>query len=232
MINLRKSAARGTTKLDWLEGKHSFSFGRYYDPAHMGFGPLRVINEDRVAPGGGFATHPHDNMEIVTYVLDGALEHKDSMGNGTVIRPGDIQRMSAGTGVTHSEFNHSGTEPVHLLQIWFLPEKRGIAPSYEQHSVSETEKRGVLKLVMTPDGHDGTVKIHQDVKMYVGFLDGQDVTFAPESGRLQWIQIARGSVNLNGLVLEQGDGAAVRAEGVLRFTDAKDAEVVIFDMAA
>ncbi|MCK6418645.1 MAG: pirin family protein [Alphaproteobacteria bacterium] len=230
MIALRKSSERGITKLDWLDGKHSFSFGRYYDPAHMGFGPLRVINEDRVAPGGGFATHPHDNMEIVTYVLEGALQHKDSMGNGAVIRPGDIQRMSAGTGVTHSEFNASKADPVHLLQIWFLPEKRGISPSYEQRSVPAAEKIGTLKLVIAPDGRDGTVKIHQDIKMYVGLLDGQDATFTPDPGRLQWLQVARGSVNLNDQALEQGDGAAIRDEKVLRITNAKGAEVVLFDM--
>lgn len=199
----------------------------------MGFGPLRVINEDRVVPGAGFGTHPHDNMEIVSYVLDGALEHKDSMGTGSVIRPGDIQRMSAGTGVTHSEYNHSKDDGVHFLQIWFVPEAEGVEPSYEQKSFDNDEKQGKLRLVMSRDGRDDTVNINQDVDMYVALLNGSDsVVHKPESGRIQWLQVAKGSVNLNGTALEAGDGAAIMKENSIQLDRAIDAEIIMFDMTA
>ena len=197
----------------------------------MGFGPLRVINEDRVIPGAGFGTHPHHNMEIVSYVLDGALEHKDSMGNGSVIKPGDIQRMSAGTGVTHSEYNHSKEEGVHFLQIWFLPEKENIAPSYEQKSFPDSDKSGQFKLVMSHGGRDGTVDINQDVNMYVALLgDGDETVFTAEKNRIQWVQIARGMVSVNDEMLKEGDGLAVKEEDKLVFHNAQDAEILLFDM--
>jgi hypothetical protein len=231
MIKIRKSQDRGTANFGWLNAKHSFSFGRYVDRAHMGFGPLRVINEDRVAPGKGFAEHPHDNMEIVTYVLEGELEHKDSMGNGSIIRPGEIQRMSSGSGVTHSEYNHSNDNEVHLLQIWFLPEAQDVEPGYEQKTYSPEEKQDQLKLVLSRGGRDNTVALNQDVDMYVGLLDGKAVEHTPQAGRKQWVQIARGTVDLNGQTLSQGDGAAIENEDILRFENAKDAEVILFDMA-
>jgi redox-sensitive bicupin YhaK (pirin superfamily) len=230
MITLRKSQERGQAQMDWLDSKHTFSFGHYYDPSHMGFGPLRVINEDKVKPGAGFGTHAHDNMEIVSYVLEGALEHKDSMGNGEIIRPGDIQRMSAGSGISHSEYNHSKTDPVHFLQIWFLPEKRDVTPSYEQKRISDEDKRGRLKLVMSRDGIDDSVKINQDVNMYVGLLNEPSYDFKTSPGRLQWVQIARGEVSVNGHHLTAGDGAAIHSQGGLSFKDAKNAEVIVFDM--
>ena len=222
---------RGPSDTGWLKSMHTFSFGHYQDPNHMGFGPLRVINEDRVIPGAGFGTHPHNNMEIVSYVLDGALEHKDSMGNGSVIKPGDIQRMSAGTGVTHSEYNHSKEEGVHFLQIWFLPEKENIAPSYEQKSFPDSDKSGQFKLVMSHGGRDGTVDINQDVNMYVALLgDGDETVFTAEKNRIQWVQIARGMVSVNDEMLKEGDGLAVKEEDKLVFHNAQDAEILLFDM--
>jgi redox-sensitive bicupin YhaK (pirin superfamily) len=233
MITIRKSNERGAAKIDWLDSQHTFSFGHYYDPNHMGFGPLRVINEDRVSPSGGFDTHSHKDMEIVSYVLDGALEHKDSMGNGEIIRPGDIQRMSAGTGVSHSEFNPSKTEGVHFLQIWFLPEEKGIAPSYAQKHISADQKKGHLKLVMSRDGRENTLTLNQDIDMYVGILNADDqVTHAPLPGRLQWLQVARGSLHLNGQVLTAGDGAAIQAEHMIELTNPENAEIILFDMIA
>ena len=233
MITIRKSADRGPTKFDWLDSLHTFSFGHYRDPKNMGFGPLRVINEDWVAPGGGFPTHPHDNMEILTYIMDGALEHKDSIGAGSVIRPGDVQRMSAGTGVTHSEFNHSKTESVHLLQIWIIPEKRGIKPSYEQKRFEDADKRGQLKLVASRDAREGSVTFHQDVDMYASLLNGADaVTHTLKSGRIAWVQVAKGELQLNGKTLKTGDGAAIKDESILNFTNANHAEIILFDMAA
>lgn len=231
MIKIRKAAERGTNEYSWLKAKHSFSFGHYYDAAHMGFGPLRVINEDIVKGGGGFPTHAHDNMEIVTYILSGALEHKDSMGNGGVIRPGDIQRMSAGTGVKHSEFNHSATEDCHLLQIWFLPSERNITPSYEQKSFDPQGKQGRLQLLAAPGAPNGAVDIHQDVKIYVAKLNANDnITQTLEPGRMAWLQVAKGSLALNGQNLEAGDGAAIISESAINLGHAKDAEIVLFDM--
>ncbi len=233
MIEIRHRDERGPSDLGWLKSKHTFSFGHYFDPNHMGFGPLRVINEDRVIPGAGFGTHPHDNMEIVSYVLEGALEHKDSMGTGSVIKPSEIQRMSAGTGVTHSEYNHSKEDGVHFLQIWFVPEKDGIKPSYEQKSFDHAEKQGKLKLVMSRDGRGNTVKINQDVDMYVALLDGdQTVEHVPHEDRIQWVQVARGQVNLNGQTLKEGDGAAIMKEQSIQLDHANDAEVILFDMTA
>ncbi len=231
MLTIRKASERGPSNFGWLDSKHTFSFGRYYDPRYMGFESLRVINDDRVAPGMGFGTHPHDNMEIVSYVLDGALEHKDSLGTGSVIRPGDVQRMSAGTGVTHSEFNHSKTDGVHFLQIWFLPEKRDIAPSYEQKHFTEDDKRGVLRLVGSRDGRNGSVTIHQDVDMYAALLNRDPpVTHALAADRKAWIHVARGRVLLNGQTLEAGDGAAVEGE-TITLSEGRDAEVIVFDLA-
>ena len=230
---VRKSEERGRANFGWLDSKHSFSFGHYYDPDHMGFGPLRVINDDRVAPGGGFPTHPHSDMEIVSYVLNGALEHKDSIGTGSVIRPGDVQRMSAGTGIRHSEFNASRTEPVHFLQIWIMPEKNGLAPAYEQKTFPEEEKRGRLRLIASRGGRDGSVTIHQDADLYATLLaPGQAVSHEIAPGRGGWVQVARGSIALNGETLKEGDGAAVPVSGTLRLEGLSDAEVLLFDMGA
>ena len=229
---LRKSAERGRANFGWLDSKHSFSFGSYYDPEHMGFGPLRVINEDRVAPGGGFPTHPHSDMEIISYVLDGGLQHRDSIGTGSVIRPGDVQRMSAGTGIRHSEFNASKEEPVHFLQIWIIPERRGIAPSYEQKTFSAPEKTGQLRLVGSRNGRDGSVTIHQDVDLYATLLEnGQTVTHTLASERIAWVQVARGSVVVNGAQLQAGDGLALESAGELRLEGQTSAEVLVFDMS-
>jgi quercetin 2,3-dioxygenase len=231
MINIRKSADRGHVKFDWLDTQHTFSFGHYHDPNHMGFGPLRVINEDVVRAGAGFPKHPHDNMEIVTYILEGALEHKDSMGNGGVIRPGDIQRMSAGTGVTHSEFNHSPSDPVHLLQIWFLPGEKNIKPGYEQKSFSTSDKKGKLKLIASHGAREDSVDINQDVDIYSALLSANDnVVHEMREGRLGWVQVAKGSVEINGQKLEAGDGAAITDEKQIRLSGADNAEIVFFDM--
>jgi redox-sensitive bicupin YhaK (pirin superfamily) len=233
MFITRRSEDRGPTNAGWLNSMHTFSFGHYYDPSHMGFGPLRVINEDKVKAGAGFGTHPHNNMEIVSYVLEGALEHKDSMGNGSIIKPGDIQRMSAGSGITHSEYNHSSTEPVHFLQIWFMPDQWNIKPSYEQKSFADIDKQGQLKLVMSQDGREGSVSINQDIDMRVGLLDGDDsVVFETADNRTQWIQIAKGDVEVNGQKLSQGDGVGFKNEANLHFGNAKNAEVIMFDMGA
>lgn len=230
---LRKSAERGRANFGWLDSKHSFSFGSYYDPQHMGFGPLRVINEDRVAPGGGFPTHPHGDMEIISYVLDGALQHRDSLGTGSVIRPGDVQRMSAGTGIRHSEFNASNKEPVHFLQIWIIPERKGLAPSYEQKTFSASDKAGRLRLVGSRNGRDGSVVIHQDVDLHATLLEpNQNVTFTLAAERIAWVQIARGSILLNGELLQAGDGLAIKTAGELRLEGQTSAEVLVFDMAA
>jgi len=232
MLTLRKSQDRGRARFSWLDSAHTFSFGGYYDPRHMGFGNLRVINEDVVAPGGGFATHGHRDMEIISYVLEGALEHKDSMGNGSVIQPGDVQRMSAGTGVTHSEYNHSKTDPVRFLQIWFLPEGKGLAPGYEQKHFEAAEKRGRLKLVASRDGRDGSVSLNQDVDMYAALLDGEEsATHELAAGRLAWVQVARGSIEVNGQVLVAGDGASVKGPATLEFNGGEQAEVVLFDQS-
>ena len=231
-FTLRRSEERGKANFGWLDSKHSFSFGHYYDPEHMGFGPLRVINEDRVAPGGGFPTHPHNDMEIISYVLEGALEHKDSLGTGSVIRPGDVQRMSAGSGVRHSEYNASKTDPVHFLQIWIVPEKKGLAPSYEQKTFSVSEKRDELRLIGSRDGRDGSVTIHHDVDLYASVLTpGQSVRHVLRSGRGAWVQVARGSVTLNGERLQAGDGVAIERAGEIAIEASNAAEVLLFDMA-
>ena len=233
MLNLRRAEERGRANFGWLDSRHSFSFGSYFDDKHMGFGPLRVINDDRVAGGGGFPTHPHADMEIVTYVLEGALEHKDSLGTGSVVRPGDVQRMSAGSGIRHSEFNASQSDSVHFLQIWIVPEKRGLTPGYEQKTFSDDDKRGRLRLVGSRDGRDGSVSIHRDVDLYATVLGDKDaVSHELKTGRVAWVQVARGSATLNGEQLYPGDGVAVEAPGSLELSGTSDAEVLVFDMAA
>ena len=232
MIAIRKSNDRGHADHGWLNTRFTFSFADYYDPEHIHFRTLRVMNDDRIAGGGGFPTHPHRDMEIVTYVLEGALAHKDSMGNGSVIRPGDVQYMSAGTGVAHSEFNASETEPTHLYQIWMFPDKKNYTPTYEQKHYSEADKRGKLRLVVSPDGRDGSVKIRQDNELYATVLArGETVKHALKPERHAYVQVARGSVTLNGQTLETGDGAAISAEKSLQLTGVKDAEVLLFDLA-
>ena len=231
MITVRQATERGHFDHGWLDTYHTFSFSEYHDPRHMGFRPLRVINEDVVAPGQGFPPHGHRDMEIITYILEGALEHKDSLGTGSVIRPGDVQRMSAGTGVRHSEFNHSRTEPVHLLQIWIVPALRGIEPGYEQKTYPVDEKRGRLRLVASPDAADGSVKIHQDARVYATVLDpGQHVVHRLAPGRFAWLQVARGAVELNGTKLAQSDGAAVSDESTLTIVASAPAELLLFDL--
>lgn len=231
MFEIRHAQQRGVANFDWLNSKHTFSFGHYHDPNHMGFGPLRVINEDRVQPGKGFDTHGHRDMEIISYVLEGALEHKHSMGNGSIIKPGDVQRMTAGTGVRHSEFNHSQDELVHFLQIWILPEKEGLTPGYEQKAFSEAEKRGTLRLVGSRDGRDGSVMIHQDVNLYATSLyEGDEIAYEPATGRKVWVQIARGRAEVNGMVLKAGDGVALANESHLTLRGVSNAEILLFDM--
>jgi redox-sensitive bicupin YhaK (pirin superfamily) len=231
MLYHRKAKERGHADHGWLKTYHTFSFADYYDPEQMGFRSLRVINEDRVQPGRGFPTHPHQDMEIITYVLEGALEHKDSMGNGSVIRPGDVQRMSAGTGITHSEFNHSKNELVHFLQIWILPSVRGLTPSYAQKFFPDEEKKGVLRLIASPDGRNGSVTIHQDANLYAALLEKGEVVTAKPMDRHLWLQVARGKVEANGYLLEQGDGAAVSNEELVHIIGKERAEVLIFDLA-
>ena len=231
MIVVRKAQDRGHADHGWLDSHHTFSFADYYDPREMGWGALRVINEDRVAPGRGFGTHPHRDMEIISYVLEGALAHKDSMGTGSVIRPGDVQRMSAGTGVLHSEFNQSPRDPVHFLQIWIEPNQRGIAPSYEQKNFADGEKRGRLRLIASPDGTEGSVKIHQDARVYAAVLDGAEtVRHALAQNRKAYVHVARGTVRLNDTALSSGDGAKIDGERELDLSDAKGAEVLVFDL--
>jgi redox-sensitive bicupin YhaK (pirin superfamily) len=230
-LNIRRSNERGYAERSWLKSWHTFSFADYYDPGHIQFGHLRVINDDIIAGGGGFPTHPHSDMEIVTYVLDGALEHKDSMGNGSVIRPGEVQRMSAGTGVTHSEFNHSADVAARLLQIWILPDRRGHQPGYEQKTFEDAEKRGRFRLVAASEGRDGSVALNQDVDLYAGLFDGEEAAdFELREGRMAWVQVARGGVILNGEKLEQGDGASVTTGGTLKFSGGSAAEVLLFDL--
>jgi hypothetical protein len=231
MIRIRRSDDRGRAEHGWLSSRHTFSFADYHDPAHMGFRDLRVINEDRVQPGKGFGTHPHRDMEILTWVLSGALEHRDSLGNGSLIRPGDAQRMSAGTGVTHSEHNPSADEPVHLLQIWIVPARRGLAPSYEQKHFPEAERRNALRLVASPDARDGSVRIHQDVAVWTALLDpGQAVRHGLAPGRHAWLQVARGEVELRGERLAAGDGAALGDEPAVALAARAPSEVVLFDL--
>jgi quercetin 2,3-dioxygenase len=232
MIAVRKSQDRGHANHGWLDSYHTFSFADYYDPDEMGFGTLRVINEDRVAPGKGFGTHPHRDMEIISYVLDGALAHKDSMGTGSVIRPGDVQRMSAGTGVSHSEFNPSPTDPVHFLQIWIEPSELGVKPSYEQKTFLSEQKKGRLRLVASPDAAEGSVKIHQDARVYAALVNGEDaVTYTLPPGRRAYLHVARGNVQVNGTELAPGDGARIVGEKELRLSGGRNAEVLLFDLA-
>ena len=232
MITIRKSEDRGHFDLGWLDTYHTFSFDQYYDAAHVHFRSLRVINEDRVQPAHGFPTHSHRDMEIITYILSGELEHRDSMGNGSVIRPGDVQRMTAGTGVSHSEFNPSDAEPVHLLQIWILPQSHGLAPSYEEKHFSDEERSGRLRLIASNNGRDGSVMIHQDAAVYATILDaGETVVRAMTDDRYAWLQVARGTIRLNDRELKQGDGAAVSQESELAITAHDQAELLLFDLA-
>jgi redox-sensitive bicupin YhaK (pirin superfamily) len=232
MMTTRLARERGHADHGWLNSYHTFSFADYYDAAQMGFRSLRVINEDRVQPGQGFGKHPHRDMEIISYVLEGALEHRDSMGTAGVIRPGDVQRMSAGTGVTHSEQNASKVEPVHFLQIWLLPDKRGVAPGYEQKMFSDQEKRGRLRVVASPDGHEGSLKIQSDTRLYAGLFDkGQSGELPLARGRHAWVQVARGKVRINGAELEAGDGVSFSDEPLVKIEGVERAEVVVFDLA-
>jgi hypothetical protein len=228
-MEVRRADERGRTKIDWLDSRHTFSFGGYHDPRHMGYSVLRVINDDIVAPERGFGTHPHRDMEILTWVLSGALSHRDSMGTGSTIRPGEIQRMSAGTGVMHSEWNESATEPVRLLQIWILPDREGREPGYEQTGFPTEELSGKLRLVASPDGREGSVTIHQDAALRIARLaEGEAVDHAPAGNRHQWLQVARGGVVLNDVALDEGDGAAF--EGPARIAGRESAEILLFDL--
>jgi len=232
MITIRPAAERGHARHGWLDSRHTFSFADYHDPAHMGFRALRVINEDRVEPAKGFGTHPHRDMEIVTYVLEGALQHRDSMGTGSVIRPGDVQRMSAGSGVTHSEQNASTSERVHLLQIWLLPDALGIPPGYEQKAFTNEDKQGRLRVVASPDGRDGSVSIHTDAVLYAGrFEKSETASLALRPGRHAWVQVARGTVRVNGRDLAGGDGASLSDERFVNVEGVDAGEVLVFDLA-
>jgi redox-sensitive bicupin YhaK (pirin superfamily) len=232
MITIRNANERGHVDHGWLDTYHTFSFADYYDPEHMGFRDLRVINEDRVQPGEGFPTHPHQNMEIITYVLEGALEHKDSMGNGSVIVPGEVQRMCAGTGITHSEFNHSRSELVHFLQIWILPEKDGAKPGYEQKFYPEDEKRGKWRLIASADGRDGSVTIHQDVNLYAALLEaGEEIVHVIPHNRHAWLQVAQGQVVVNRQKMSHGDGLAASREERVTVAADEAAEVLLFDLS-
>jgi len=233
MITLRPADERGQADYGWLHTRYTFSFADYYDPKHVHFRSLRVINEDHVEPGHGFGTHPHRDMEIITYVLEGALAHKDSMGTGSTIRPGEVQRMSAGTGVLHSEFNHSPSEQVHLLQIWILPERKGIEPGYEQKEFARESKLNRLRLVAAPGGEEGSVTIHQDARLYGSILEaGKSVRHDLGKGRYAWLQVVRGEVSLNGTALKAGDGAAIERETALEITGrAPSSEFLLFDLA-
>jgi redox-sensitive bicupin YhaK (pirin superfamily) len=232
MITKRPAGERGSTRTDWLDSRHTFSFNRYYDPRFEGFGDLLVINDDTVAPAGGFGTHGHRDMEIITYVVAGALEHRDSSGGSGVLRPGEVQRMSAGTGVRHSEANPSTTDPVHLLQIWLTPARPGGTPGYEQKNFADEEKRGRLRLIASSDGRDGSVTVQQDAQLYAALLEpGQEAVYALPADRHAWVQVARGAIELNGHELAQGDGAAMSGEERLTFAAREPAEVLLFDLA-
>jgi redox-sensitive bicupin YhaK (pirin superfamily) len=229
MIQIRRSDERGHAKLDWLDSRFTFSFADYYDPEHIQFRSLRVINEDHIAPGQGFGMHPHRDMEIITYILDGAIEHRDNMGNRGVIRPGEIQKMSAGTGVMHSEFNPSKTQPTHLLQIWLMPDRQGIKPSYEQHTFAPGEIAGQFQPIA---GKDGAVSIHQDAELFAAKLEpGQKAEHALADGRHAWLQVARGAGKLNGKELKTGDGAAISGEKTVSFESSEASEILLFDLA-
>jgi redox-sensitive bicupin YhaK (pirin superfamily) len=232
MIKVRQAKDRGHSEHGWLDSRHTFSFAEYYDPANMGFHALRVINDDRVAGGRGFGSHPHKDMEIVSYVLEGSLEHKDSMGTGSVIRPGDVQRMTAGTGVVHSEANASRTDGVHFLQIWIVPDRARLTPSYEQKAFPLDDAKGKLLLVASPDGRDGSVTVHQDVAIHAGrFASGDAATVTLAPGRAAWVHVARGALTLNGLPLAEGDGAAIENESTLTLTATSPSELLVFDLA-
>ena len=231
MITVRKSSERGHFDHGWLNTYHTFSFAGYYDQKYMAFGALRVLNEDRVQPGQGFSTHPHHDMEIITCVMEGALEHKDSMGNGSVIRAGEVQRMTAGTGITHSEFNNSATGLVHFFQIWIIPEENGLTPAYEQALFSPEEKRGVLRLIASRDGRNGSLTIHRDVNLYSALLDtDQEIFYNIAAERLVWLQVVRGRLLLNDYLLDEGDGAAVTDEELLSISAEESAEILLFDL--
>jgi redox-sensitive bicupin YhaK (pirin superfamily) len=232
MIQVRRSGDRGHADHGWLNTYHTFSFGSYMDPEHTRFRSLRVMNEDWIAPGQGFGTHPHRDMEIVTYVLEGALEHRDSMGNGEVLRPGEFQRMSAGTGIEHSEFNPSETEPTHLYQIWLFPERKGIEPSYEQKQFAQNGRHNRLQLVASPDGAEGSLRIHQDARIFLSQLDaGKQVTWEPARGRSAWLQVLQGSVEVNDQPLQTSDGAAISDQDQLQIKGTTDSQIMLFDLA-
>jgi quercetin 2,3-dioxygenase len=231
MLTIRKAGDRGHANHGWLDTHHTFSFADYYDRRYMGFGPLRVLNDDRVAAGAGFPPHQHRDMEIISYVLEGALEHRDSMGNGSVIEPGDVQRMSAGTGVTHSEYNPSKESPVHFLQIWIVPRRPGLAPGYEQKRFTDEDKRGRLRLVASPDGDQGSVRIQQDARMYATLLDpARALEHRLEKGRTAWLHVARGSAEVNGAAMREGDGAAIEGEELLALQSKDGGEILLFDL--
>jgi redox-sensitive bicupin YhaK (pirin superfamily) len=232
MFEIRKSTDRGHAHHGWLESQHTFSFAGYHDPDYMGFRALRVINEDRVAPGKGFDAHSHRDMEILSYVLDGALEHRDSMGNGSVIRPGELQLMRAGTGVTHSEYNHSSVAPVHFLQIWILPDQEGLEPGYDQRAFAESERRGAFRLIASPDGAEGSVRVHQDVRLHATLLEpGQTIRQALDPDRFAWLQVTRGALDVSsGLALSGGDGLAVAQEPAIELTASAPTEALLFDL--
>ena len=231
MLELRKAAERGVANFGWLASRHTFSFGHYHDPKQVGFSDLLVINDDRVEPGMGFGTHPHRDMEIFSYVLEGALEHKDSMGTGSVIRPGDVQMMSAGTGVSHSEFNHSREEGVHFLQIWIVPDRLRVAPRYQQTHFADAEKRGRLRLIISSDAENGALGVYQDARVYAGLLSGAErAEFDLAAGRYAYVHVARGALRVNGIAMAAGDGARVREAGLLVFDGGADAEVLVFDL--
>ena len=232
MISIRQANERGAVNMGWLNAKHSFSFGSYYDPAHMGFGPLRVINEDRIQPAQGFGMHGHRDMEIITYIIDGALEHKDNMGNGSVIRRGEVQRMTAGTGVMHSEFNHSHEDLTHLLQIWILPERAGLTPGYEEKSFDEADKKNRLRLIASRAAREGSLKIHRDVDLYATMLDkGRSLSHVFADGRSGWVQVVSGDVRVDAATLSAGDGAAIAQMPALELHALADTELLLFDMA-
>jgi redox-sensitive bicupin YhaK (pirin superfamily) len=232
MITIRHASERGQSRYSWLESYHTFSFAGYHDPRHMGFRDLRVINEDRVQPGGGFGTHSHRDMEIVSWVLGGVLEHKDSLDNGSLIRPGDVQRMTAGTGVTHSEYNHSCDEDVRFLQIWILPEQEGLKPSYEQKSFPEADRLNTLRLIASRDGADGSVTVHQNASLYSSILEtGQSISHEPEPDRHLWLQLTRGAVTILGESLTQGDGAAISGEEIVKIRADQHAELLLLDLS-
>ncbi len=231
MLELRRAGERGHADFGWLDSRHTFSFGEYFDPAQVGFSDLLVINDDRVAPGMGFPTHPHRDMEIFSYVLEGALEHKDSMGTGSVIRRGDVQMMSAGSGIRHSEFNGSPHEPVHFLQIWIVPDRKGVTPRYQQTHFSDADKRGRLRLIIAPDGADSALDVYQDARVWAGLFDGAErAEFEIATNRHAYLHIARGSLTVNGTRMDEGDGARIRDSGRLAFDGGHDAEVLLFDL--